>query len=73
MILPNVDPNPNMSYKEALIVSVKKEQASFDLYMALASISEEDEEIQSAFIALAQDELKHRETSEKEYLLLTTK
>lgn len=61
-----VKPTPNMNYKDALILAMKKEKASFALYTDLAEITQ-DAEGKKLFSALAQQEAKHKLRFELEY------
>jgi rubrerythrin len=64
--LVNVEPDPGMSYQDALIVAMKKEKAAFKLYQDLAAIVQ-DEKVKNVFLALAQEEAKHKLRFEIEY------
>lgn len=59
-------PNPEISYQEALVVAMKREKAAFRLYTALADMVL-DPEMQQTFRALAQEEAKHKLRFELEY------
>jgi rubrerythrin len=61
-----VEPKPDMSYAEALIVAMKKEKAAYRLYLDLAAISEA-EELTDMFLSLANEEAKHKLRFEIEY------
>jgi len=56
----------NLDYQEALIVAMKAEKAAYKLYMELAG-STDDAEVQNLFIALANEEAKHKLRFEIEY------
>jgi rubrerythrin len=62
----DVEPSAGMGYQEALIVAMKKEKAAFKLYTDLAA-STKDERIKATFLALAQEEAKHKLRFEIEY------
>ena len=62
----DVEPEPNMDYQDALIVAMKSEKAAFRLYTDLAA-STEDAALQGTFLALAQEEAKHKLRFELEY------
>jgi rubrerythrin len=62
----DVTPDPEMSYRDALIVAMKKEKAAFRLYIDLAA-SVPDEAVKKTFLALAQEEAKHKLRFEVEY------
>ena len=57
---------PDMTYQEALVVAMKREKASFKLYNHLAD-STEDKDLEQTFLALAQEEAKHKLRIELEY------
>lgn len=63
--LVNVDPSADLDYQGALIIAMKKEKAAFRLYSDLASIAEGD--VKETFLALAQEEAKHKLRFEVEY------
>lgn len=52
-------PAPDMSYQQALIVAMQREKASFRLYSNLAATAD-DEDLRSTFLALAQEEARHK-------------
>ena len=62
----DVEPSEDLNYQQALILAMKKEKAAFKLYMDLAEASEE-ESLRSLFLALAQEEAKHKLRFEIEY------
>jgi len=64
--LVDVDPTPGMSYREALVVAMKKEKNAFKLYMKLSEQAE-DAELKEIFLSLAQEESKHKLRFELEY------
>jgi len=57
--LVDVAPTPEMSYQKALIIAMQREKASFNLYNNLAAIADEGD-LRSSFLALAQEEAKHK-------------
>lgn len=64
-----VDVNPNkesLSYEEALIVGMKLEKASMDLYRRLAEDTDQDE-LKELFTFLADEEAKHKYGFESRY------
>ncbi len=61
-----VEPKPDMSYEEALVVAMKKEKAAFRLYSDLAKKAPNDE-IKAVFDSLAIEESKHKLRFELEY------
>jgi rubrerythrin len=64
--LVEVEPSPDMSYQDALIVAMKKEKAAFKLYQDLATLVQDDK-IKRVFLGLAQEEAKHKLRFEMEY------
>ncbi len=64
--LSDVEPTPDMNYQEALVFAMKAEKAAFKLYSDLAA-STDDEELRRTFLALAQEEAKHKLRFEIEY------
>jgi rubrerythrin len=61
-----VEPNEAMDYQGALLVAIKKENASFKLYTDLAA-STNDEQVKDLFLTLAQEEARHKLRFELEY------
>lgn len=63
-----VDPfsKSDISYSDALIIAMKNEEASLSLYLHLAKAAK-DKEIQKLFLALAEEEGKHKIHFEKEF------
>jgi rubrerythrin len=66
----DVEPHPNMNYTEMLVVAMKKENLSYQLYTNLAAISL-TKELRDIFLKLAQEEAEHRLRFEYEYDLTT--
>ncbi len=64
--LVDVTPRPDMSFQDALIMAMKKEKAAFRLYSDLAGVAS-DERVRNVFLALAQEEAKHKLRFELEY------
>jgi len=64
--LVEVEPQDDMEYQDALILAMKKEKAAFKLYVDLAA-STENERLRQSFLALAQEEAKHKLRFEIEY------
>jgi len=62
----DVAPSPDMNYQGALILAMKKEKAAFRLYTDLAA-SADDEKVKGTFLALAQEEARHKLKFEVEY------
>jgi len=55
-----------MDYGQALILAMNKEKAAFKLYLDLADAAE-NQELKNTFLALAQEEAKHKLRFELEY------
>jgi len=64
--LVDVAPRPQMSLAEILILAMKREKAAFSLYTRLASMIS-DPDVRKLFLALAQEEAKHKLRFEIEY------
>lgn len=64
--LVDIVPAPGMDYQEALIVAMRREKASFKFYTDLAAMSD-NEPLRETFLALAQEEAKHKLRLETEY------
>ena len=64
--LVDVAPSQDMGYQGALVLAMKKEKAAFKLYSDLAA-STGDENIRATFLALAQEEARHKLRFEIEY------
>ncbi len=62
----DVEPAPDMSYQDALILAMKKEKVAFRLYLDLAD-QVENEDQKALFLSLAQEEAKHKLRFEIEY------
>ena len=56
----------DMSYQDALILAMKKEKSAFKLYSDLAGIAP-NSDLKNVFLALAQEEAKHKLRFEIEY------
>jgi rubrerythrin len=61
----DVKPSPGMSYRDALILAMKKEKAAFKMYNDLAARTEGA--LRDTFLGLAQEEAKHKLRFEVEY------
>jgi rubrerythrin len=57
---------PDMSYKDLIVLAMKKENTSVKLYTDLAKISQ-DEKLRDMFLLLAQEEAEHKLRFELEY------
>ena len=64
--LVEVEPTPQMDYKDALVLAMKKEKAAYRLYIDLAEIAN-SKEMKDTFLLLAQEEAKHKLRFEIEY------
>jgi len=64
--LVDVEPTPDIDYQSALIVAMKRERASHNLYTDLAAATEE-QDVRELMLALAQEEAKHKLRFETEY------
>jgi len=64
--LVDVPATPRLDYRSALVLAMKKEKAAFKLYSDLAA-SASDENVQATFLALAQEEARHKLRFELEY------
>ena len=60
-----VTPSPHMSYRDALILAMKKEKAAFRMYSDLAARTQGA--LKETFLGLAQEEAKHKLRFEVEY------
>lgn len=60
------EPKADMDYQTALILAMKKEKSAFRLYNDLATQTDDDN-AKNAFLALAQEEAKHKLRFELEY------
>jgi rubrerythrin len=64
--LVDVDTSGDLDYQQALIVAMKAEKNAFILYSDLASVTE-NADLKNTFLALAQEEAKHKLRFEVEY------
>jgi rubrerythrin len=64
--VPEVQPHPDMSYIELLIIAMNKEKAAFRIYTNLASIAR-TKECRDTLLKLAQEEARHKLRLEIEY------
>ncbi len=64
--LVDVEPGPDLSYQDALILAMKREKAAFRLYSQMAATAH-DSGCRDLFLALAQEEAKHKLRFEIEY------
>ncbi len=62
----DVDPNEELDYQKALILAMKREKSSYKMYLDLSN-SVDDEDLQQTFLALAQEEARHKLRFEVEY------
>jgi rubrerythrin len=61
-----VTQSPDMSYDKVLLLAMQREKSAFKLYSDLAEMSG-DAELSKMFLALAQEEAKHKLRFELEY------
>ncbi len=70
IMLPEIEENPDalidISYPEALVMAIKKEELAFHLYTDLAH-KVRNNELKQAFLQLAEEEVKHKFRFEIEY------
>jgi rubrerythrin len=64
--LTDVEPSPDMTYHDALILAMKKEKNAFRLYLNLSKKAPSDD-LRNLFMSLAQEEAKHKLRFELEY------
>jgi rubrerythrin len=64
--LVDVEPKPDMTYLDAIIIAMKREKAAFRLYTDLAAVVP-NENCRNLFLALAQEEANHKLRFELEY------
>jgi len=62
----DVDPGDELDYQKALILAMKREKASFKMYTDLAGAAD-NAELKEIFLALAQEEARHKLRFEIEY------
>jgi rubrerythrin len=66
----DIEPRPDMSYNDLLVVAMKKENRSYRLYMDIA-LTVQKLQLRDIFLKLAQEEAEHRLRFEIEYDLAT--
>ena len=64
--LVDVEPSSKLNYQDALTLAMKREEAAFRLYTDLSKLAV-DKELRRVFLALAQEEAKHKLRFEREY------
>ncbi len=64
--LVDIEPKPNMSYEDALVLAMKREKSAFKLYTRLSE-KVENTELKNIFQSLALEESKHKLRFELEY------
>ena len=64
--LVDVEETPEMTYQDALIIAMKREQVAFKLYTDMAA-KVEDADLKSLFESLAREEASHKNYFESEY------
>ena len=62
----DIAPSPDMDYQEALIIAMRRERSAFKLYNDLAAMGGA-EEARTLFLALAQEEARHKLRLESEF------
>lgn len=62
----DVEPSPNMTYQQALIIAMKAEKAAFKMYHDLATKTD-NPKLKTLFMTLAQEEARHKLRFEIEY------
>jgi rubrerythrin len=62
----DVDPAEELDYQKALILAMKREKSSYKLYNDMAA-AVDDDDLRQTFLALAQEEAKHKLRFEVEY------
>lgn len=62
----DMEEGPGMNFQDALILAMKREKAAFKLYTDLADAAE-TEDLKNTFLALAQEEAKHKLYIETKY------
>ncbi|MFC1564368.1 ferritin family protein [candidate division KSB1 bacterium] len=65
--LADVEEEDDIDYQKALILAMKREKNAFKLYTDLAESIEDNEGLKNTFLALAQEEAKHKLYFEREY------
>jgi len=68
-IISNGDAKFDMDYSDLLLLGIEKEDAAFRIYVTMASKAG-DEESREMFLALAEEEIKHKIRFQTEYDLL---
>jgi rubrerythrin len=64
--VPEIAPQPEMSYPDLLAIAMKREKAAFRLYTNLATIAKQPE-LRNTLLKLAQEEAQHKLRLEIEY------
>ena len=64
--LVDVEPESDLDYQQSLVLAMKKEKKAFLMYTDLADTTD-DEGLKNTFLALAQEEAKHKLRFEVEY------
>ena len=62
----DVEIHEHMSYQQALVVAMKEEKAAYQMYMKLHEVAD-DAKVKNLFLALANEEAKHKLRFETEY------
>ena len=62
----DVEPSPEVTYQDALIIAMKKEKAAFTMYTDIAAAID-DPTLKEVFLGLAREEANHKLRFEVEY------
>lgn len=68
--MPELKNEEEISYADAVLLAIDKESADFKLYCTLAGKVDNDEAM-TAFLALAEEEIKHKLRLQRQYDLIT--
>lgn len=68
----SVEPGFNLSYKEALVMGIQREDAAFQLYIESITLTN-DLQLRNLFMRLAEEEVKHKVKFEVEYNRLSVR
>ena len=64
--LVDIEPGPNMTYQEALILAMKREKSAFRLYSDMAAAAD-DPALRRLLLAMSREEARHKLRFEVEY------
>jgi len=68
-----IEPDLREDYRNALTWAILREKVSFRLYVRMAELAKDDEELHESFLTLAEEEAKHRALFEIEYEQLVSR